>query len=157
MAKIDSSLAILGLGALALSSFRKDISETFTPVSQVTGAIGDVAETTADVVKAMDSEILTGSTNIPVKINSKDGTLGRKILSAENIDKIADRVEDIIIENTERIFNGEYGITPVFSDIKACTYCNFNNVCGFDDRIPGCNYRYIHKVKDEDINWSKNE
>lgn len=56
MTKFDPTIAILGLGAIALFSFRKDVSKAvFEPVGQVTGAVGDIAQTGSNSIKEITS------------------------------------------------------------------------------------------------------
>ena len=39
-------------------------------------------------------------------------------------------------------------------DKTACTYCPYQAACGFDRKIPGCGYREIRKMSDDEI-WTE--
>jgi ATP-dependent helicase/nuclease subunit B len=111
----------------------------------------------AGVIKAMDCEAAEDSDVIPVKYNKKKEEFTNKVLQPETIKAIIGRVGEIITENTDRIYECDFPVEPVSADKPACTFCEFNDICGFDPRTPGSNFRYVKSVRDKDVVWSNNE
>ncbi|MFO7612356.1 MAG: PD-(D/E)XK nuclease family protein [Clostridia bacterium] len=108
-----------------------------------------------DIIKAMDADFKDQSINIPVKAKA-DGSLSLKVMSCEQIETMIGRVGEIVVENAKKIFEGQYKAEPVnIKKYRACLYCEYKSICGFDDRKPGCNLRYIREIKDEDVVWGK--
>lgn len=51
----------------------------------------------------------------------------------------------------ERILTGEVDVKPWRQGKKTgCDYCPYKHVCGFDETIPGYNYRDIEKLGKEE-------
>ncbi|MCD6321932.1 MAG: hypothetical protein J7L77_02785, partial [Clostridiales bacterium] len=94
---------------------------------------------------------------IPVKYNAKKGEYSSKLLSAEDIKLMTNRIGDIVTENTKKIFDCKFPVSPVNAEKPACEYCDYRKICGFDIRRPDCHYRQIKQVADKDIVWGKNE
>lgn len=110
-----------------------------------------------DVIIAMDSHIAEGGSVIPVKYNQKKDEFSKKVLDAGTIAAMTERVGQIVMENTDKIYNCEFPVKPVRAEITACTYCDYNDICGFNNKKPGCEYRIVHRVSDKDVVWGKNE
>ena len=110
-----------------------------------------------DVIRAMDADIDGSSKVIPVKYNAKKGEYSSKLLSAEDIKLMTNRIGDIVTENTKKIFDCKFPVSPVNAEKPACEYCDYRKICGFDIRRPDCHYRQIKQVADKDIVWGKNE
>lgn len=108
------------------------------------------------VINAMDSEVKTGSGVIPVKYNAKKDEFSNKVLPPETIEAMTNRIGEIVSENTERIFSCKFPVEPVNADKTACTYCDYNDICGFDSRRPECKFRTVVNVRDKDIVWGNN-
>ncbi|MBN2558500.1 MAG: PD-(D/E)XK nuclease family protein, partial [Clostridia bacterium] len=108
-----------------------------------------------DIIKAMDSDFDVQSKNIPVRIKS-DGSLSSKVMSSRQIETMIERVGEIIVENAKKIFAGHYKAEPVnIKSYRACNFCEFKSICGFDDRKPACRLRHIREIRDEDVVWGK--
>lgn len=110
----------------------------------------------ADVYKAMDREFDISSEIIPVKFDKKNNKY-KKTLTEEEIGAMTDAVRSIIADSTEKIFSCEFPVIPVNAEGIACDYCSYKSICGFDIRKPGCNYRQIRKLEDEDVSWGMHE
>lgn len=51
-----------------------------------------------------------------------------------------------------RIISGEIAVSPyVYGDTSGCDYCSYKDLCGFDDKVPGCRYRHLGKLKDDEV------
>ena len=70
---------------------------------------------------------------------------------------MTNRISEIITENTKKIFDCVFPVSPVNTEKPACTYCDYKKICGFDSRRPDSNYRQIKPIADKDIVWGKNE
>lgn len=100
-----------------------------------------------ELIPSMKSDI------IPVAIN-KDMTLGKvsKVASKKEIEALLDYVENRLEDGSKEILNGVVKINPYqLKNKKACDYCPFKSVCGFDLRLPEHNYRKLGNVSMEDI------
>lgn len=110
-----------------------------------------------DVIKAMDVNIDGISDVIPVKYNSDKNEFSSKVISIEDIEFMNARISEIITENTKKIFDCEFPVTPISTDKTACEYCDFKKLCGFDIRKSDCSFRQIKSILDKDVVWGKNE
>ncbi len=64
-------------------------------------------------------------------------------------------VKDIVMSFGEEIMEGNTDVTPYQKgDKKACDYCPYQGVCGFDQKIEGYKFRKLHEFSNEDI-WNK--
>ncbi len=115
------------------------------------------------VLKLMDEDLHGGSSSllIPVTLN-KNGTIrsagrGRtpKAVSADKL-RLAAAYTDFRIRNFAReIRRGNIDIHPLRrGSADACRYCPYPDVCGFDERIRGCEYR-IGREMEEQLFWEK--
>ena len=85
--------------------------------------------------------------------NDSDGSLGEKEISKgltadkADLEELARITRDNIADAGSRILSGEADIRPYYDseNKNACTYCPYINVCGFDRKLPGYNYRRIEK------------
>ncbi|MFV0342788.1 MAG: helicase-exonuclease AddAB subunit AddB [Anaerocolumna sp.] len=93
---------------------------------------------------------------IPVE-SSKDGHLTKRS-NAIDIDKfkmMEGYVKDIVVSFGEEIIKGNADISPFQrGDKKACDYCPYQGVCGFDKKIDGYQYNKLKDLTTEEI-WSK--
>ena len=61
-------------------------------------------------------------------------------------------VESKIRELGSRILEGEAELNPYqLKDKKACTFCPYQGVCGFDERIPGFSMRRLRSFEDQEL------
>ena len=74
------------------------------------------------------------------------------IIKEEDYEILSGFLRNKIKELMEGIQSGEIGIAPYRQGNKrACTYCDYKPVCGFDILIPGNEYRHIRKFKDDEF------
>ncbi len=90
---------------------------------------------------------------LPLRMN-KDGSFGAssRTVPGEIFSLLRVFTSRKITEIGNRIMAGETKAHPYRkSDKKACGSCPYKTVCGFDERIPGNEYRWIRKEKTDDL------
>lgn len=106
-----------------------------------------------DVVRLLDGEFQEKSDAIPVE-RKKDGTFTAKssVMSREGMEKLSSFVDHKLRAIGREILDGNIALNPYErGDEKACTYCPYAKVCGFDPGIPGCKTRKIEDLPKETI------
>ncbi|MBR4733179.1 MAG: PD-(D/E)XK nuclease family protein [Lachnospiraceae bacterium] len=106
-----------------------------------------------DVVKLLDGDFEGKSDAIPVE-RRKDGTFTAKssVMSREGMEKLSSFVDHKLCAIGREILDGNVALNPYErGDEKACTYCPYAKVCGFDPCIPGCKTRKIEDLPKETI------
>ncbi len=102
-----------------------------------------------EILEHLDHGLAKGASSsevIPVKLLKKGGfTAASKVISKEEYQALRDELRERICLLAEDILEGRTDASPVriSKDLSACTYCPYRNVCGFDVRIPGYDYRDI--------------
>ena len=87
------------------------------------------------------------STFYPLRMN-KNRTLGSasKALSKENFDTVLAYTKEKEKELKDVMYQGEVAALPyVLDEMTGCDYCGCRDICGFDQRIEGCEYRRLRK------------
>ena len=101
-----------------------------------------------EVIRHLDSGLETGaSTAIPVGKN-KDGSLAwySKVLSEEELELLSDFAKKKMKEIGNAIMDGDAEVNPYkMGDRTSCTYCRYKGICGFDEKLPGFEYRKLEK------------
>ena len=100
----------------------------------------------------MDQQFTDKSDVIPVSRKS-NGELSKtsKAYTGEQFHQISDFVNETIQNLGKRMIQGEIGAKPYeMGDRSACDYCDFQSVCGFDTRLPGCEKRVLPSKMSED-------
>ncbi len=124
-------------------------------VEKVTGEIlkelkmNGLAQADREVAEKMDRTL----SSLPVTLN-KDGSFRKNasVASREQFDILNRYVKKKIAGIRSSIMEGEAEIAPYELDKKnACTYCPYQNVCGFDKKMPGYDFRRLKKFSDEDL------
>lgn len=109
------------------------------------------------VVELLDCmlENKTKSDVIPVgKKTDGDYTKESKIASSENFDEIRTYTRKKVREIGEGIFSGNVRISPYQRGEKtACTYCKYQGICGFDQKIQGYKYRKLTEIDTKEF-WN---
>lgn len=76
------------------------------------------------------------------------------------MDKLIKYVHNKVGELGKQILDGEIDINPYMKVTAAgglsngrtpCTYCDYNDICGFDGKVKGCEYRKLINKKDEEV------
>ena len=89
---------------------------------------------------------------IPVAVN-KDGSLSKrsKVLSEEEFAVISNYAKHKLKEAGVEILNGNIDVAPYeLGERRGCDYCPYHVVCGFEEQIPGYEYRTLDKISKED-------
>ncbi|MCM1538654.1 MAG: helicase-exonuclease AddAB subunit AddB [bacterium] len=99
------------------------------------------------VIGMMDTAIASGGRSdvIPAQIKA-DGSvaLSSHAYPTEVLETISNYVNRKIKELSQEILAGSIAHNPYeYKDQSACTYCQYSEVCGFDERLPGCEKRNL--------------
>ena len=111
-----------------------------------------------DIIRHFDRDFEGESKVIPVSLN-KDGTLSKKssVLPQEKLELLGNYSQMLVQSLGEEILSGKIDVNPyTFGTKCACTYCQFKSVCGFDENIPGYDYRKLTSTMD-DAMWESME
>ncbi|NLY30430.1 MAG: hypothetical protein GX047_07340 [Firmicutes bacterium] len=106
-----------------------------------------------DVLELMDAEISGRSELLPVGIK-KDGEIykGSSAYSLEELELLVTYVKGLIRNLADAIRAGKIDIEPYRkTNTRACRYCPYTAVCRFELGVPGCRYRYITEIGDEEV------
>lgn len=117
------------------------------------------------VLPAIDAGFLTDSGELPAKTSSivapfatdKDGKLKKQssAITTEDFDNIISYTRNNIIRMSKDIMSGKTEVNPYkkndSSGKTACNYCVYKDICRFDARIPGNNFRVINKMSNDDV------
>lgn len=107
------------------------------------------------VAKLLDDA--TGKSKVvPVKF-SKSGEIEntRNTISSVQFRNLNEFVADKMAEMSENIIKGKVALNPYKEGkTESCTYCQYNEICGFHEEIPGMNYRKLKKISDEEL-WTR--
>ncbi len=127
--------------AAALESGQAMLRERLRP----TGYVGREQE----ILQHLDRKLGAGESSqvIPVHIN-KDGAVsesGSSTLTAEEWQALTEGMQETICRLAEDILKGRTDANPAELDTRTtfCTYCPYKDVCGFDRRLPGYEWRKI--------------
>lgn len=109
----------------------------------------------ADVATKMDETIVDGgrSDTIPVQIN-KDGSLGAtsKAYSENALGTISNYVNWKIRDISRSILQGNIHKNPYeYKERNACEFCQYKEVCGFDEAGQGYSYHRIDDADEQEI------
>ena len=105
------------------------------------------------IVEMMDGEFTESSEVIPVsRLKSGGYKSTSKTVRTEQFRKILYHAEQVRGELTQRMRGGDAEIDPYeMGGRTACDYCRYKQICGFDERIEGYEYRTIRKMKEDEI------
>jgi ATP-dependent helicase/nuclease subunit B len=108
-----------------------------------------------DVVKLMDSEIGSGTSDIiPVGIKKDGGFYSNSsIATVEQFESLQKHVHETLAKVGRRIYDGSVEIAPIRTNKKtACTFCPMKPVCQFDPLFHG-NKHHLLKGMSKDEVW----
>lgn len=111
----------------------QEIEKAILDELKMTGMVSDEEE----VIRLMDSEFTDKSQILPVA-KKKDGSFTKTsgILSQEDFQVVSDYVNHKIKELGKSVLAGEIALNPYEqSKQKACTYCSYRGICGFDRKL----------------------
>ena len=107
------------------------------------------------VYRHMDRGIVPGKASevIPLKIN-KTGEPDKNAVggSADDFRTLGVFVRRKAAGIGDAILSGEASAAPYrYSGHTACEYCPYRGVCGFDERLRGCDYRVLRKMDGAEV------
>ncbi|MCQ2499996.1 MAG: helicase-exonuclease AddAB subunit AddB [Lachnospiraceae bacterium] len=117
--------------------------------------MGGLARGERETAALMDRKLLSGGKSqvIPVGYN-KDGKLsaGSSACEEEDFRTVCQYVGNKVQRIGQEIMDGEIAINPYrLNNKNACEFCRFNEVCSFDRRLPGYEFRKLNGGKPEEI------
>lgn len=109
----------------------------------------------SNIVRKMDINLVSGSSNIVPAYIGKDGEVSDKpnTLNRKQFENLQNYMEKIIKQISEEILNGNIGIEPYYRtrDKKThCEYCSYKAICQFNQTTKN-NYNYIPNVNKEKV------
>ena len=106
------------------------------------------------VIQHLERGLTGNSSLIPVGKN-KDGSLNRysRVLAPDDFRTLLAYTKKKERELKERILSGETRAWPYeLGTETGCDYCAYRDICGFDDRLEGCEYQHMDKLdRDEAV------
>lgn len=110
------------------------------------------------IISDLDETLEPGKKSlvIPVALN-KDGSVSRysQTASLEQFHALSEYVNRKITEIGRSILDGEAAVNPYkLRKRTACDFCSYRGVCGFDEKIPGYQYRRLPVFQDEEL-WKR--
>ena len=108
-----------------------------------------IVQSTEEILDALDTGFRGTSQVIPASRTQSGGlSKSSKVLTEEEFGVIADFAKSQVKQVGTKILEGEAMIAPYELDgHRACDYCPYHAVCGFDERIPGFQYRKLEKLE----------
>lgn len=117
-----------------------------------------LVNTDLEIIRHLDKEIEKASDVIPVVL--KDGVVQNyrsSVASTKRFEYLKDYVNSKVKNIATDILEGDISINPYKrGEKKACDYCKYSSVCGFDKNIEGYDYNKLYKLKPEQV-WEKIE
>ena len=109
----------------------------------------------SNIVRKMDTNLVSGSSNIVPAYIGKDGEVSDKqnTLNRKQFENLQNYMEKIIKQISEEILNGNIVIEPYYRtrDKKTpCEYCSYKAICQFNQTTKN-NYNYIPNANKEKI------
>lgn len=105
------------------------------------------------VIEHLDRDLTGNSLVIPVGRN-KDQSLSRasKAVTSEEFDVISKYTRQTMHQIEERMRKGEVQASPYEMGTQTgCDYCRFRDICGFDAKIEGNDFRRLMKMKPDEV------
>lgn len=104
------------------------------------------------VIQRLDSDFDSISTVIPVSRTKAGISKVSKTLSQKEFEEMLDYADGKRKSLKNKIFMGEAEAFPYEMGTQtACDHCEFRNICGFDEGIPGYKYRKFEKFSKEEV------
>ncbi len=100
------------------------------------------------IIGHLDRDFTKGSQVIPVT-RDKDGIIKATdtVVTAEEFELVENYIEHQVQKIGKQILEGEAEIAPYkLEDNTGCKYCRYQSVCGFEEKVPGYQYRELEKM-----------
>ncbi len=105
-----------------------------------------------EVLEHLEHHLTGQSAVLPVARN-KDGSLSKtsKTLGEEDFRVISTFAEQKMTQIGNAILAGEVSASPYEMDGReGCDFCPYRGICGFDETLPGYEYRHLKKIGKEE-------
>lgn len=108
-----------------------------------------------NILKHLDRTLAPGKKSrlLPVEVN-KNGELSARsqAVSRKRLEALTDYAVEKAARIGQEILEGHVEQNPYQrKDRTACSLCSCREACGFDERLPGCEFRKLEKMADEGI------
>lgn len=112
-----------------------------------------IANAKEEVVRHLDRACSGNSLVVPIGKN-KDQSLSKtsKVATQEEFAVISEYAKHQMKRIGARILSGETDVSPYeLGEMTGCSYCPYKAICGFEEKIPGYEYRKLQKLKKEEV------
>ena len=72
-----------------------------------------------------------------------------KVFGVDNLNKLFDKVLDVIKDIGNELLEGNFRVYPVMGRVCACDYCRYSSICSFDKMID--EYRKLKNYKNSEV------
>lgn len=128
---------------------QEELKEKLADMLRMEGVVNSADQ----VIRALDETMESKSHVIPVE-KKKDGDLSSRssVLGSTELQEVSNYVNKKVKSLGREILDGRIELNPYEdgSD-KACTYCAYKGVCGFDRAVGGYSYRRLQNMKQEEV------
>lgn len=107
----------------------------------------------SEVIALLDSSMEKRSDVVPISYN-KDGSLAKNssAVNTRQFEAVSAYVRNMIRRMGAEILSGNTKIAPYRKGSETgCDYCEFREICGFDEKSTGYEYRKLHEMDSVDI------
>lgn len=150
--RIDDPVIERPEGDYSEETIRKTILEQL----KMSGLSNADKKVLALIDRAFEKEASVKSSIIPVELTAK-GEFGAysQVAAGEDFKVLAQFVRGQILKEGTEIMEGRIEAAPYrFGDKTGCDYCEYAGICGFDQKLPGSEYRNLAKLDRREI-WEK--
>lgn len=126
----------------------EQINEKILQELKMTGIVNENGE----AVRLLDSEFTDKSDILPLE-RKKDGSFSAysSVIKEKDMQMVSNYVNRKIKELGCGILEGTISVNPYEQNgSRACTYCAYKSVCGFDERVDGYRMRKLEKLSAEE-------
>ena len=127
----------------------EEINDRLQKELRMTGVVSDSEQ----VIGLLDKQFTDKSLIVPVE-RKKDGsfTAASSVISKEDYQVVSDYVNHKIRQFGKEILSGTIAVSPCEQGNRnSCTYCAYQGVCGFDEKIPGFETRILPSKDREEL------
>lgn len=127
----------------------EEINDRLQKELRMTGVVSDSEQ----VIGLLDKQFIDKSLIVPVE-RKKDGsfTAASSVISKEDYQVVSDYVNHKIRQFGKEILSGTIAVSPCEQGNRnSCTYCAYQGVCGFDEKIPGFETRILPSKDREEL------
>jgi ATP-dependent helicase/nuclease subunit B len=122
----------------------EQVNEKLLQELKMTGIVNENEE----AVRLLDSEFTDKSDILPLE-RKKDGSFSAysSVMKQEEMETVSGYVNHKIRQLGREIMDGNIAVNPYEQNgSRACTYCAYKNVCGYDERVDGFSMRKLEKL-----------